>query len=321
MKSLDAFRLIVLSGIVVTVLVTGCSENECPEPYCCIPDPALDNIWPNRDKLAWTYEYLCRTWDSPGPTVYDDIDSVPPAPTMDEVVELLADHPIGDNPDSIRGDYRLKFDGDITTAAGVTAQNLTEMLITDDGVGFPEGRHVGPYGYLRSASLDTFITVSILPGFLHGGAWEKTDEWIATYVEEGDYDTLPNWKFLDADLEVGHEFTHELTLGDGVLSCRILRQTEFETQAGIFEKAIECLYLFDPGILAYTTEYDTTGWARPFEYGVVVYAPTVGPVYCYRRMYIDPGDPPGPGAGEVTVDLMAATTIGDLALKPGAGAK
>jgi hypothetical protein len=319
MANVDLVKAAVLSGLLATALIIGCSENECPEPYCCIPDPTLDNVWPNGDQTAWTYEYVLRTWDFPELTEYDDIDSVPPAPTMDEIEDLLGNHPIGDNPESVEGIYRLKFDGDTTTAAGVTAQYLTEMLVTDDGLCLTEGGRTRAAGHWHPAAVGDFDTIPPHPLFLRGGVWEKTSGWIGTY---GELDTLPDWKFLEANLTAGHEFTFELPWGDAVLHCRILRRVDFATEIGVFEKAIECLYLLDPGILTFVGEFgDPYGWARTVDYGVVVYAPTVGPVYSYRRMFVQPGDPPSAGAGEVTLSLIAATTTGDLAHYPGAGAE
>jgi hypothetical protein len=277
----------------------------------------LDNIWPNADLTAWRYDYVLRTWDSPGLTVYGDLDSVPPAPTMDEIEALLVDHPIGDNPESLEGIYSLTFDGDITTGPGVTAQNLSEVLVTEDGPGLVAGGVSGgsaalrrlashlPDAYWHTGSIDTFETLPVYPLFVHGGAWEKTNEWIVTY---GELSTLPRWKFLEADLEVGHEFTFELIpfgTDEAFLHCRILRQLSFETQTRVFEKAIECLYLLDTGILSVTdVGGEPIGWTRSVDYGVVVYAPTVGPVYSYRRMLVQPGDQPSTGAGDVTINLI-----------------
>jgi hypothetical protein len=308
MTKVDMLRVVVLSALLATALIMGCSESECPGPDCGIPDPALSNIWPNEDQTAWTYDYVRRSWDWPGLAMYDDIDSVPPSPSLDDIVALLDAHPIGAHPESEEGIYRLRFDGDTTTGPGVTAQNLTRMLLTEDGPGHLAGTPVRRETFLERFTptrTDTFDVLPNYPTFLHGGAWEKTGEEIVTY---GAFDTLPHWKFLEANLAVGHEFTHEIFSGGPVLHCRILRRVDFETEIGVFEKAIECLYMVDSGILTFMGEYGPIGWSRFFEYGTVVYAPTVGPVYSYERLFVQPGDPPDAGFADVTVSLIGAST-------------
>ncbi|MFH1311648.1 MAG: hypothetical protein ABIJ00_00320 [Candidatus Eisenbacteria bacterium] len=308
MTRVNMLKVVALSALLATALITGCSENECSQPDGCVPDPALGNIWPNEDQATWTYDYVHRWWDSPGFTIYDDIDSVPPAPSLDDIAALLDAHPIGDSPQSEEGIYRLKFDGDTTTGPGVTAQNLTRMLVTEDCFDLLASEPAPRGAFLERFSpalTDTFDVLPDYPMFLRGGAWEKTGEAIVAY---GAIDTLPNWKFLEANLAVGHEFTFEIISGGPLLHCRILRRLDFESGIGVLEKAIECLYMVDSGVLTFASEYGPIGWTRFFDYGIVVYAPTVGPVYSYERLLVQPGDTPSAGAAEITVSLIGAST-------------
>jgi hypothetical protein len=155
------------------------------------------------------------------------------------------------------------------------------------------------------------------PLFIHGYAWRKTSEWIGTF---GDIDTLLAWKFLDAELSPGHEFIHRLVPGlalDVYLHCRVLRRLSIRTPAGKFIGALECIYMVDYGVAELITPggdapgESISGYARMFEYGNVVYVPTVGPAYSYQRMLVDAGDPPGTGYGEIQVILKDTTAPED----------
>jgi hypothetical protein len=127
---------ILIAPIVLLLIVGGCSDNRCTEVHCCQEAPTLENIWPNDDQTAWTYDYQFSSWEWTGWTVYDNEDDVPPAPTLDEVLVLLFVHDTGKNPVTSYGLYGLHFDGDTTTLSGVTAQNLRETLvpIEDDAI-------------------------------------------------------------------------------------------------------------------------------------------------------------------------------------------
>lgn len=135
---------------------------------------------------------------------------------------------------------------------------------------------------------EIFATSVLKPMLIHGGVWEKTDEWIGTY---GDLNRLLAWKFLASDLSPGTEFSHQLVpdLADDVfLHCRIFRRFDYETEVGVFPKAIECVYLLDYGLsMASDPTGQPLGYINTFDYGKVIYAPTVGPVYCYERGMAD----------------------------------
>jgi hypothetical protein len=350
-KSLTAATLTLLLAMIL--VLGGCSEDKCTFVKCCVPDPTLANIWPSEDGTWWTYEYESRFLESIALTVYENEDDVPPAPSMDEIETLLDTVRPADTGEAGVGIYSLVFDGVTTTGPGVTAQNLVESLseVGGDNLGLSGGSAGDPLlGRLAIARPDIAAAmvsdevagsivrrISVRPDLtkagsacqvlgvtgtqlltepllVHGGAWEKTTEWIGTY---GDVDTLLAWKFLEADLSPGHGFRHQLlpsVAGDVFLDLRILRQGAFRTNQGTFVKTLECLYRIDYGILeVLDMDPPGKGYVRAFGYGVVVYAPTFGPVYCHERPIVDAGVPTNIGVGHLTVDLVATSLLPDEA--------
>jgi hypothetical protein len=154
--------------------------------------------------------------------------------------------------------------------------------------------------------------VQSMPYLLHGGAWEKTAEWIGLYNDLG---ARLAWKFLAEDITVGSEFSYQLIpdfSDDTFLHGRVYRQTSVETEIGTFEKALDCLYILDFGISTVTDlQGEVVGYMRSFDYGRVIYAPTIGPVYSYERWGVEPGDPPSPGLEDFTNILIGTGAPAD----------
>jgi hypothetical protein len=324
--------------LAIGLVLGGCSEDECTCVKCCVPDPTLANIWPNEDGTWWNYDYESRFLDSITLTVYESEDDVPAAPSLDEIETLLNTVTLPDTGETGAGIYALVFDGLTTTGPGVTAQKLVESLsqvggdltgsgnsagdpllrrltiarpdlvnaIVGEGVR-PGGTRAGSEAGVLSISGNQLLTEPLL---IHGGAWEKTTEWIGTY---GDVDTVLAWKFLETDLAPGHGFRHQLlssVASDVFLDARILRHRTFRTSAGTFVKTIECLYRIDYGIMeVLDMDIPGKGYVRAFGYGVVVYAPTLGPVYCHERPIVDTGKPANIGIGYITVDLIGTSLL------------
>jgi hypothetical protein len=78
-----------------------------------VPNPSLDNIWPNDDGRSWTFDLTMREWTGPGPPS-TPCNSVPPAPTLLEVAALLESPQVGDSVVTSTGTERLHFDGMLT---------------------------------------------------------------------------------------------------------------------------------------------------------------------------------------------------------------
>ena len=309
--------------LVAMTLILACGDNEC-EVTCRRTEPTIENIWPNEDGTFWTYEYMWRAWDA-DVTTYPERDSLPPVPSMDKIENLVRHHPIGPDPNVVEGTYRLEFDGLTTTGSGVTAQNLEESVVAAEGRARLFAGTGGQSGFLerlRRARPDLECEIAarcldlgppLQPGspptpiMIHGGAWEKTDHWIGTY---GDLDTLPAWKFLEANLTAGHEFTHQLIpslASDVFLHCRVLGRTVVRSPAGHIWRALECLYIVDYGPYEITgPSEEPVGWEQFYDYGRVIYVPDIGPVYSYERALIAVGEPIGTGYGDIEVDLTGA---------------
>jgi len=283
--------------------------------------PTIDNIWPNEDQMRWSYAY---TWDEDlfwSMVTYPDSNDVPPLPDWRKISDLLGTPLVGDSVVSAHGTYRMVFNGLATAGGGVTAQNLEESFEFNGSgaaptvaMGSAEAEFLRRLHIARPDLADKLPTALLAeepgqsitardPLLIHGGVWEKTSEWIGTY---GDLDDLLAWKFLTDRLRPGTEFTHQLipSLADDVyLHCRIVRELTVETKEGDFKKAIECLYLVDFGVSqTFNPGGAAEGYARPIIYGSVIYAPTLGPVYCHERPLADTTDLIGASDMELTLD-------------------
>ena len=298
-----AFALIVLC-LAASLNLTGCGSDSCaPEPCQC--GTTLENIWPNDDGRGWEYEYTWRTWDDTC-DMYTNIDDVPPAPSLDTIESLLASHPIGPSVTTRVGTYRMRFDGDSTTMSGATGQALRDTAYFPERSLAAAGSMTSTRAFLAALGgvappVDIVLTPS--PILVHGGAWEKTDQYIGTY---GDLHTDLAWKFLTADLCPGTEFSFEISVheGGGVYGhCRVLGNTSVETEMGVFENGLDCLYMVDLGIITYGGEHGSYGHRRHITYGNVVYVPDVGPVYCYERFLVCVAENLSRGAGDMKLSL------------------
>lgn len=340
------FLLLLLS--VSVLLIYGCLGDDEDCPTCPgggnprVPDPTLDNIWPSEDSTAWTYQYTLRMWGGDPFIYYASEDDVPEIPTMSEIEDLLRNQPVGDSVETGEAIYRLQFDGDTTTMSGAVGQNLaatiyieedetlssieiemekvflTRLLIARPDLAekishvydFEPEIHklFSEHNWAYKKIFDVYEAILGRPLILHGYAWEKTEQWIGTY---GDLDQLLAWKYLESNLNVSHEFTHQLIpslASDVFLHCRILRNLSVETGVGTFEKAIECLYVIDYGIFEAWDAYNQLlGYGRFFDYGSIIYAPTIGPVFSYERSLCEPGDPPTLGIGDKTLSLIGTS--------------
>jgi hypothetical protein len=339
-------RLLVLTLVLVAFVVAfaGCNDDDGVTFRTTSPDwrsrPTLNNIWPNADQTSWTYDYVWLESEEWSPAYYPTEDDVPPLPAWADFLGYLGIEFTADSLVTTKAIFRMKFDGQTTSGPGVTAQNLEESF-QDENTGAivvldaaAQDREFIRRLYLArpdlKATLERLVeatpalqpfapfyapdespAASVLkPLYVHGGVWEKTSEWIGTY---GVLDRLLAWKFLTANLNPGTEFSHQLipSMADDVfLHCRVLRRFEFSTEIGEFQNAIACLYVLDYGIsIALNTEGQRLGYTRNFGYGVVIYAPTVGPVYSHERSVGSEGDPIG--REELEIRLIASSTLDD----------
>jgi hypothetical protein len=332
---------LLIALVALAALWSACSDDD--EILCADPtaDPTLENIWPNADGTYWTYKvtvHIRRDLEEAFAcdSLYNTAEEVPPAPSLDEVSCLLENHAVADEFDTEIATFRMEFAGDTTSSQGVTGQNLRE-LVSPSGGGAPAqpGGRISPLlagvyaarpdlraaieqqvGTGGASSLAPGTSVGLLgagcfsyacPLLIHGGVWRKTEEWIGVYTS---LDTLPAWKFLEADLSDGHEFTHQLIpllAPDVVLHCRVVGERRAKTDMCTFRKALDCIYLVDYGV-GQLLGPGALRYYRAFDYGRVLYVPEVGPVYVYERMLACVSDPMGLGVGERTTSLKATGT-------------
>jgi len=291
----------------------------------------LDNVWPNADGSEWTYDLVQMRWESGALPLYPTVDAVPPVPSLDEVEDLLGEHPVGDPLPEIAAGWVLRFDGTITTESGATGQKLEQEIVPPPAPA-PAPPGAGPHGTdpflarlwaarpdLRArlaargfdpGAADPRAAGVIEPLFLSGYAWEKSPYRIVAF---GDLNRDPAWIYLEANLEPGHEFTIQLVpyLTDDVfLHARMLPRRNVATPAGTFAGVAECLYVVDYGVGKVTDASGILlGYRGTFSYGTVAYAPRFGPVQSFEQVLAYMGNPPFLGPDELRLDL-AETNVG-----------
>jgi hypothetical protein len=215
--------------------------------------------------------------------------------------------------------WRFEFDGMITTESGAIGQRVITGII--DAVP-ASGRAAAPGSeFLRRLALarpdlreriaklapeaPAARLVSFEPVFLDGYAWAKTPVNIGGY---GALDRNLSWLYLEARLRPGHAFILPLVPSiahDVFLYGLMLPNRRVLTPAGEFT-AVTCLYLIDYGIAEATdTTGNPLGYWRTYEYGLVAYAPGVGPVFAYERRMLTTGAPEPVGWGDLTLRLSS----------------
>jgi hypothetical protein len=310
-------RVVRLSTAALAALLIGLTpacDKKTTRPVT-VTSPALQTIWPNDDGRFWIYRITAREWDDPGgPHFYGDPDSVPQVPPLWYLAQQLGTQPIGPNVVTDTASFQLKFEGQITTQSGVTAQHLTETVLRPaPGPATTLRGSLGPgisSGFLRDlarARPDLAPQIALLPGgrlaladtlitthatlFLFGYAWKRTTEWIGSY---GDVDTLLAWKYLSRNLTPGSEFVQQLvpSLASNIfLRGRILNRQTIVTPAGTYRNAVVCLYSVDYGISTATDDQgNVVGYFRVYSYGTIAYVDGVGPVSSYERRMVGVGD-------------------------------
>lgn len=286
----------------------------------------MSNCWPNDDHREWVFAVASRPLQGDEPA-YLPPGSEVPAVSLAEARAMLA-QPVAVLPDLISHyDFGLRFDGMMTTYSGVVAQRLVESY---DGapVGSAAARPFADRflallaearpdlrGRLALPATSRGASVAAepprrLPGpnLVHGYAWSKRPAWIGTF---GDIDTLLAWKFLEADIQPGHAFRHQLVpslASDVWLHARVERRLAVSVPGGMtVANAIEVLYLLDYGVAEVTDmRGEVLGLRRTFDYGTVTYAPGVGPVRSLERRFAYRGA--NTTLGVLELDLALRTT-------------
>lgn len=286
---------------------------------------SLDALWPNDDGRYWSYRYFSGFCPpAPDVRVYATRVEVPPAPSLQDIFRVLRDrrhtpHAGPGIPTScfgVLGRFNLRFNGQITTLTGVTAQNLEESFVEEGGQaraqaggGFPQVfaarlARARPDVAPRLGRLAPIETELLrLPLLIHGYAWEKTPAYIGTY---GDFDRDLAWKFLDTDLSPGASFTFQLipsVVDDAFLHALVLSGS-LRRVPRLPAGQIEVAYLIDYGVSeSVDSSGNIVGYFRLIDYGTVVYAPGVGPVESFEQVF-GSSDAPFQTVGFVHLDLI-----------------
>jgi hypothetical protein len=253
----------------------------------------LDPLWPNDDGHAWSFAYRYEEDLTVQPTLYGTAAEVPAAPTPEEILPILRTPVTLGNAQT--GNYGLVFRGQTTTQSGATGQNLVEsltepgaMLIGAAAPGIQQ-RLMNRVGWVRpdlrgriaalgvsTRRLDTF------PILLHGGAWQKTLDYIGTF---GDLDRNLAWEFLGADTKQGASFRLQLLPSiatDVFLTGWVVPKRLRGADSG--GKAVEVVYVIDYGVSQATDANGAPiGYLRDIGYGSVTYVPGEGPVSMLER--------------------------------------
>lgn len=294
-----------IAGVLTAMLfavVSGCDDEEITTPQ---PMATLDELWPNDDGHEWFYDLTVHFWsDADADTLYAR-DDVPPFPPMSKLLERLA-APLPMPLDSTHLlHYRLRFDGMGTTDSGATGQNLMQEVIEPQPTK-PVARaehflqqlvlaRPGLRDQLQAAyptvGLDMATSYRDRPTFLSGTvAYEKTSEYIGTY---GHLDKLLSFKWLEANLSVGHEFTMQLVPSldfDVFLHVRVLGHRTITVASGTYENAVEVFYAIDFGVSCLVDSGAVEhGCYRPLQFGTIAYAPNVGPIASHERSWFVEG--------------------------------
>lgn len=282
-------------------------------------------IWPHEDGRSWTYHDVSRTWPDWTPAYYPSPGEVP-ALSLDQAEELLESEPAGSDPEVSTGTYGLRFNGRITTMSGATGQNLEESLVETGSSTAAAAARLGRPGerflnLLRRARPDLAPTLaergeapamasgaSFLPGptLLHGYAWEQNRDWIGTY---GDLNQSVAWIFLASGIRPGSQFSLQLVpdlANDVYLHARVRGWRSVETEAGVFRRALDVLYLVDFGVSQVVDlNGEPVGYSRSYLVGTIDYAPGVGPVHSLERLWLAFGGPGNAATGDIALSLTA----------------
>ncbi|MDO9695462.1 MAG: hypothetical protein Q7W56_12090 [Candidatus Latescibacteria bacterium] len=290
------------------LLLVGCNDEDCAE----CPDPALQptmaNLWPHEDGTGWIYDLVHNVyWRPVAP------DPVAPMPTLQELHDALSVAPDGNAYEVSRGLFRLRFEGEVTTASGVTAQSLVGTYFDDDdprrnwnaGAADGERRLLRLIARGRPDLRDRILarlgeTEADLKNierssgfyFLHGYAFAYED---SGYYGYGDGNESHSWVYLEGDLEVGAQFSMQLVpdLIDDIWLYGQVWSIADRTVAGVeWRNVLECMYAIDMGIQEATNdEGEVVGHYRSYIYCATFFAPGFGPIMSRERSYF-PGVEP-----------------------------
>ena len=247
--------------ICLLLVISGCSDDS-PTQVNSGTSPTFDNIWPAAVGYFWQYSLDDRLYEGGSPS-YDHPEDIPPIPAIDDLyADLKVDQP-GAALEIESGTLRWDITADATVDPDTTVMTVDATL-------------QGLVGYPRPPQ-----------GLKMGRSWRHSGDRIASYGS-GYF----QWLHLDGDLTPGYEFAAEFVVGladDILLTNRIWSIRSFNVAGTTYPNCVESFYLLDMGIQEGTDENNqSTGFFHSYEYGVIIYAPEVGPVYCKAKFLAAP---------------------------------
>ncbi len=248
-------RLLAPMWLMAIEILSGCGGDGPTEPRNDAT-PNFENIWPAEVGNHWTYELVTST-SAVAETLYATAAEVPPIPQMEHLHEALK-APIGAEPvlDG-SGTFQLRFVENVSPDADNVAMLMSMETVADSGEpGVPMALYKGSV-WMRSATQ-------------------------IRYYGSGNID----WVHLVGSLEPGYEFAVPVPFlgGDASLSTKVWRTRSYSALGTTYSNCIECFYVLDFGVTPVGTAYQIDGYFHPFAYGVIIYAPEIGPVYCHERI-------------------------------------
>lgn len=224
-------------------------------------DATLADLWPNEDGRQWIYDLRYSASTVPLDVSLTSVDSLPPISQMYEIM-LSVDPP---EPSSTHSAVlRNRFEGEVTTASGVTGQRLVCRFDSDERSG--SGRS---------------LALADVPLGITGRCWVMTDDRIVGYEDES---SDPHWLYLKTPLEVGAVFDQRIWPGnqdESYIQGQYVRSLNWRQGGHVYSGAVEVFTLIDMGLSSLEDDDgEPSGTHRSFICDRTIFAPGVGPVYC-----------------------------------------
>ena len=247
--------------ICLAIIINGCSDDDPAQPGSQIY-LTFENIWPAAVGQYWVFDLDEKQFEG-GNLAYDRLEDVPPLPTMTQLYAALQDENLSVPLEAHSGTMRWEVTSDATVHPDTTVMEVESHIdILEGNPRSPHGLGMGP-------------------------SWRHSGNRIASYG----FGQL-GWVHLEGSLKPGHEFEVQLAEGlaqDIWLTSRIWKMRSFEVMGQVVPNCVECFYVLDMGIQQGTDENgEPLGFSHPYKYGVTIYAPEIGPVYCKEKFLTGP---------------------------------
>lgn len=280
------------------VSLAGCSGKDdnpvAPGPPVITPI-SVTAAWPHADNQSFAYKFTARVAPIPPPTLYPLASQVPQV-TLDQVAALLLTPGVFTPDQEAVVGYILTFSDSLTGPGGVRGQNLIWATTS-----YPIPALPAPGSQAQGFTPPP-------PALLRGGVWRQEPTLIGLYNQDS---AEPSWVFLQGALADRTPWEARLLPGladDVVMRARAYQSVSIDIAGFRRDDALDVHYLMDLGIVAVTDGGGgVLGYMRGYNYGRVIWAEGVGPVYLYERTGLSAGDPNNEATGECTLLLENVT--------------